>query len=223
MRLLIVEDEAALRTQLARRLRRAGFVVNLAADGEAGLFFAREYPIDLAVIDLGLPRCSGLEMIRQLRAEGIRYPILILTARGSWREKVEGLEAGADDYLVKPFHFEELRARITALIRRAAGQPSPVLRCGEISLDTRAQGVQVEERRPSLTAFEYRLLHYLMLHAGKVVSKTELTEHLYDDERDHDSNVLEVLVGRVRRKLDPDGRLHPIETVRGSGYRFNSG
>ena len=220
MRLLIVEDEAALRAQLARRLRRAGFVVNLAADGEAGLFFAREYPLDLAVIDLGLPRCSGLEMIRQLRAEGVRYPILILTARSSWREKVEGLEAGADDYLVKPFHFEELRARITALIRRAAGQPSPVLRAGSISLDTRARGVQVEERAPVLTTFEYRLLHYLMLHAGKVVSKTELTEHLYDDDNDRDSNVLEVLVGRVRRKLDPDGQLHPIETVRGSGYRF---
>ena len=220
MRLLIVEDEAALRAQLARRLRRAGYVVNLAADGEAGLFFAREYPIDLAIIDLGLPRCCGLTMIQQLRAEGARFPILILTARSSWREKVQGLEAGADDYLVKPFHFEELRARITALIRRAAGQPSPVLRCGAIALDTRARGVQVAERKPALTTFEYRLLHYLMLHAGKVVSKTELTEHLYDDERAHDSNVLEVLVGRVRRKLDPDGQLNPIETVRGSGYRF---
>lgn len=220
MRVLVVEDEAALREQLVSGLRDAGFVVDAAMDGEEGLYYGREYPIDVAVIDLGLPKLPGLEIIRQLRAEDIGYPILILTARSRWQEKVEGLEAGADDYLAKPFQFEELLARLRALIRRAAGQADPVLRAGSISLDSRAQQVSVAGRPVELTAYEYRLLYYLMLNSGKVVSKGELTEHLYEDDDDRDSNVLEVFVGRLRKKIDPGNELNPIETLRGRGYRF---
>ncbi|WJW75405.1 response regulator transcription factor [Thiohalobacter sp. IOR34] len=219
MRLLLVEDEAALREQLAERLRAAGYAVDLAADGEEGLYLAREYPLDIAVIDLGLPGLSGLEIIRRLRAEGRDLPILILTARGRWQDKVEGLEAGADDYLVKPFEVEELLARLRALLRRSGGWASPRLRCGPIELDTGSQQVSVDGRPVELTAYEYRTLEYLMLHAGEVVSKTRLTEHLYEQDYDRDSNVIEVFIGRLRRKLDPDGSLAPIETVRGRGYR----
>jgi len=223
MRILVVEDETALREQLAGHLGGLGYAVDQAADGEDGLYFGREYPQDLAVIDLGLPGLSGIELIRKLRAEGRDFPILILTARGRWQDKVEGLEAGADDYLVKPFHMEELLARLNALLRRAAGWTSPLLECGPISLDTRRQQVQVEARPVELTAYEYKVLEYLMLHAGEVVSKTELTEHIYDQDYDRDSNVLEVFVGRLRRKLDPDSRFQPIETLRGRGYRLALG
>ena len=220
MRVLIVEDEAALREQIASRLRREGFAVDEAADGDEGLYYGREYPLDVAVIDLGLPGLPGLEIIRRLRSEGKVFPILILTARSRWQEKVEGLEAGADDYLVKPFRFEELLARLRALIRRAAGQADPVLRVGPIALDSRSQAVSVAGRPVELTAYEYRLLYYLMLNRGKVISKGELTEHLYEDDDDRDSNVLEVFVGRLRKKIDPKGELQPIETLRGRGYRF---
>ncbi|MEA3290825.1 MAG: response regulator transcription factor [Pseudomonadota bacterium] len=220
MRVLVVEDEAALRERLMSGLRDAGFAVDAAIDGEEGLYYGREYPVDVAVIDLGLPKVPGLEIIRQLRAEGFSYPILILTARSRWQEKVEGLEAGADDYLAKPFRFEELLARLRALIRRAAGQADPVLRAGSITLDSRSQQVSVTGRPVELTAYEYRLLYYLMLNRGKVVSKSELTEHLYEDDDDRDSNVLEVFVGRLRKKIDPANALNPIETLRGRGYRF---
>jgi two-component system response regulator PhoP len=223
MHILIVEDEAPLREHLRDRLRQNGYVVDVAADGEEGLYYGQEFPLDLAVIDIGLPKLSGLELIRRFRANGRHFPILILTARRNWRDKVEGLETGADDYLVKPFRFEELQARLNALLRRASGWSKPVIDCGPISLDTGKQTITVEEQPVELTAFEYRVLEYLMLHAGQVVSKAELTDNIYDQDYDRDSNVLEVFIGRLRRKLDPDNRIEPIETLRGRGYRFRRG
>jgi two-component system response regulator PhoP len=220
MRLLVIEDETALRRQLCEQLRAAGYGVDDAANGKDGLLHGREYPIDLAVVDIGLPDLSGIEVIRAWRKQDKRFPVLILTARGRWQDKVEGLEAGADDYLVKPFHFEELLARVNALLRRAAGLAQPVVSCGPIMLDTAAQVVRVDKRALELTAYEYKVLEYLMLHAGEVVSKTTLTEHVYDQDFDRDSNVIEVFIGRLRKKLDPDDRLQPIETLRGRGYRF---
>ena len=220
MHLLLVEDEPGLREQLTDRLRGAGYSLTAAVDGEEGLFQATEVPFDAAIIDLGLPRLSGIELIRQARARGAVFPILILTARGRWQDKVEGLEAGADDYLVKPFQYEELEARIHALLRRAAGWASSTLAFGPLELDTRAKRVTVHDAPVELTAYEYNVLEYLALNAGKAVSKSELTEHIYDQDYDRDSNVIEVFVGRLRRKLDPDGTLAPIETVRGQGYRF---
>jgi two-component system, OmpR family, response regulator PhoP len=220
MRILVVEDEAALRETLRTRLAQAGFTVDVATDGNEGLFSGQEYPLDVAIVDLGLPGLSGLEVIRRLRAAGKTYPILILTARDNWQDKVEGLQAGADDYVAKPFHFEEVLARLQALLRRAGGWASPQLRCGPIVLDTRAQTITVQDRAIELTTFEYRILEHLMLRAGEVISKTELTERLYDQDFERDSNVIEVLVGRLRRKLDPDDQLRPIETLRGRGYRF---
>jgi two-component system response regulator PhoP len=220
VRILVVEDEASIRERVADRLRSEGFAVDTAGDGPEGFYFATEYPIDLAVVDLGLPGMDGIDLIAKLRQRGIAFPILILTARTRWQEKVEGLEAGADDYLGKPFHVEELSARVRALIRRAAGVPHAALACGAVSLNTSTQRVEVSGRPVELTAFEYRVLHYLMLNAGKVVSKTELTEHIYEEDRDRDSNVIEVFVGRLRRKLDPRDELGPIETLRGRGYRF---
>ena len=220
MRLLIIEDENALRRQLGEQLRAAGYVVDMAANGKDGLVQGREYPVDLAVVDIGLPDMSGIEVIRSWRKLERRFPVLILTARGRWQDKVSGLEAGADDYLVKPFHIEELLARVNALLRRAAGLAQPVLNCGPIVLDTAAQSVRVNKRPLELTAFEYKILEYLMLHAGEVVSKTTLTEHVYDQDFDRDSNVIEVFIGRLRKKLDPGDRLNPIETLRGRGYRF---
>ena len=220
MRLLLVEDEPELREALAGRLRDAGYTLSTAADGEEGLYHATEYPFDAAIVDLGLPRLSGIELIRRAREDGATFPILILTARGRWQDKVEGLEAGADDYLVKPFQYEELEARIHALLRRAAGWASSTLTFGPLILDTRAKRVTVSGEPVELTAYEYNVLEYLALHAGKAISKSELTEHIYDQDFDRDSNVIEVFVGRLRRKLDPDGTLEPIETVRGQGYRF---
>jgi len=222
MRALVIEDESLLREQLARQLGERGFAVDSAADGEEGLYLGREYPIDIGIVDIGLPGISGVEVIRTLRAEGRKFPILILTARGLWQDKVEGLDAGADDYLVKPFHQEELLARVNALLRRANGWAAPEIQLGPVCLNTAAQEVRVDGRNIELTAFEYRVLEYLMMHAGQVVSKTELTEHLYDQDFDRDSNVLEVFVGRLRRKLDPDGRFKPIQTLRGRGYRFDA-
>lgn len=220
MRVLVVEDEAALRETLKTRLVEAGFTVDVAQDGEEGLFAGMEYPLDVAIIDLGLPKLAGLEVIRRLRAARKAYPILILTARDNWQDKVEGLQAGADDYVPKPFHFEEVLARLQALLRRAGGWASPELKCGAVALDTRAQTVSVESQAIELTTFEYRILEHLMLRAGEVISKGELTERLYDQDFERDSNVIEVLVGRLRRKLDPEDRLKPIETLRGRGYRF---
>ena len=220
MRLLLVEDEIPLLQQLSGQLERSGYAVEQAENGTDGLYLGREFPIDVAIIDLGLPDIPGLEVIRTLRAEDRDFPILILTARGRWQEKVEGLEAGADDYLVKPFQFEELLARLNALLRRSSGWSTPVLQFGSISLDTMSQSLEINGEVVQLTAYEYRVLEYLMLHAGEVVSKTELTEHIYEQDYDRDSNVLEVLLSRLRRKLDPDNRLKPIETLRGRGYCF---
>jgi two-component system response regulator PhoP len=220
MRILLVEDEAALRETLAARLKREGYAVDMAADGEDGLFLGREMPFDVAIIDLGLPRLTGIDLIRKLREEGKKFPVLILTARSSWQDKVEGLKVGADDYLVKPFHVEELLARINALVRRAAGWSRPILECGPLTLDTTAQTVAIEGQTIDLTSYEYKVLEYLMLHAGELVSKTDLTEHIYQQDFDRDSNVLEVFIGRLRKKLDPENTLKPIETVRGRGYRF---
>jgi two-component system response regulator PhoP len=205
---------------LKTRLTDSGFTVDVAADGEEALFAGLEYPLDVAVVDLGLPKLTGLEVIRRLRAAHKSYPILILTARDNWQDKVEGLQAGADDYVAKPFHFEEVLARLQALLRRAGGWASPELTCGPITLDTRAQTVKVGGAAVELTTFEYRILEHLMLRAGEVISKTELTERLYDEDFERDSNVIEVLIGRLRRKLDPQDQLRPIETLRGRGYRF---
>jgi len=220
MRILLIEDEAQLREPLVERLRQEGYAVDAAADGQDGHFMGIENTCDLAVVDLGLPKLDGIEVIKRWRAAGKRFPVLILTARGRWQDKVEGLEAGGDDYLVKPFHVEELLARINALTRRAAGWSQPVLRCGPVALDTRSQQVSVDGTPIELTTYEYKVLQFLMLRAGEVVSKTDLTEHLYDQDFDRDSNVIEVFVGRLRKKLDPEGRLEPIETLRGRGYRL---
>ncbi|MEO5343369.1 MAG: response regulator transcription factor [Gammaproteobacteria bacterium SHHR-1] len=220
MRVLLIEDERALSQQLQAQLQARGHVVDCAYDGEEGLYMGRDYPLDIAVIDLGLPGINGISLIRQLRAAGKTFPILILTARDSWRDKVEGLEAGADDYLVKPFNLQELLARLAALLRRSSGWTSPLIRCGPLCLNHTEQSVSLHDRPVELTAYEYRLLAYLMLNAGKVVSKLELTEHIYEQDFDRDSNVLEVLIGRLRRKLDADGSLKPIETLRGRGYRL---
>lgn len=220
MRILVIEDEAPLREQVRLRLENEGYTVDASGDGKEGLFLASEYPIDLAVVDLGLPGMPGLDIIRTLRAEGSDMPILILTARGKWEEKVTGLEAGADDYLVKPFHMEELLARIKALLRRAAGSASESLHFGPLQLDTTAQQVALSGSPIELTAYEYRLLEYLARHAGKVIPKAELADYLYPHDEDRDSNVIEVLIGRVRRKIDANNSLKPIETLRGRGYRF---
>lgn len=220
MRILLIEDEAALREQTAQQLRAQNLTVDAVADGEEGLFMGSEYPYDVAIIDLGLPKVPGIEVIQQLRKQGFKYPILILTARGRWQDKVEGLEAGADDYLVKPFHFEELSARLNALARRASGWANATLRCGPIELNPSSQQVFLQQTAVDLTAYEYRLLYFLMLHAGEVISKTELTDHIYELDQDRDSNVIEVFVKRLRGKLDPDKTLNPIETLRGRGYRL---
>jgi two-component system response regulator PhoP len=220
VRALIVEDDQSLRDQLARQMRHAGFAVDAASDGKEGLFQASEYPLDIAVIDLGLPNLSGIELIRKVRADGKQFPILILTARDGWQNKVEGLEAGADDYLVKPFQPEELLARVRALIRRTGGWAQPQLQCGPILLDASTQQVSLNGEPLNLTAYEYRLLEYLMMHAGEVVSKSTLTEHIYEEEIERDSNVIEVFIRRLRKKLDADETLHPIETLRGRGYRL---
>ena len=220
MRLLIVEDEVLLAAQVDKFLRENDFVVDMATDGEEGLYYAREYDYDAAVIDLGLPKLTGIELIRTLRREGNTVPVLILTARSDWRDKVGGLEAGADDYLTKPFHMEELLARLKVLIRRAAGFASSVIEHGPLRLDTSSKEVRVDGMLVDLTAFEYRLLEFLALNPSRVVSKAELTEHLYEQDFDRDSNVIEVFIGRLRRKLDPAGSLKPIRTVRGQGYRF---
>jgi two-component system, OmpR family, response regulator PhoP len=220
MRVLLIEDDAALRLGLARRLEADGYRVDQAGDGEDGLFQAREYPVDLAIVDLGLPKLNGLTVVQRLRSDGRTLPILILTARGNWQDKVVGLESGADDYLVKPFEYPELAARVKALLRRSMKAASDVLTFGPLSIDFSAQAARLNGTVMDLTAFEYRVLEYLVRERARVVSKQELSDYLYPHDEDRDSNVLEVLVGRLRRKLDPDGTLAPIETLRGRGYRF---
>jgi len=220
-RLLLIEDEAELRDQLLEILNRHGYTVDSCSDGMEGLYVAQKYQYDIAVIDLGLPKVPGIEIIEKIREEGKEYPVLILTARSDWQDKVDGLAAGADDYLVKPFHVQELLARLEAMLRRASGKFKPAIECGPIYMDTKGKRVQVDGKAVDLTAFEFNLLEFLMLRPGEVVSKSELTEHLYDQDFDRDSNVIEVFVGRLRKKLDPENSLKPIETVRGLGYRFS--
>jgi two-component system response regulator PhoP len=220
MRILVIEDDPDLRRQLVERLAREGIEVRGSGDGREGLYLAEEYPHDAAVVDLGLPGLSGLGVIRQLRAKGSLLPILILTARDRWQDKVEGLEAGADDYLVKPFQAEELVARLRALVRRAAGGAGRELVLGPLRLDLVAERAWVRDRSVELTAYEYRLLEQLASARGGVLSKQDLAERLYPYDEDRESNVVEVLIGRLRRKLDPDGSLAPIETLRGRGYRL---
>ncbi len=221
MRLLLLEDETTLRETLTDRLRAEGFVVDAVGEGVEGAYFAIEYPIDLAIIDLGLPGKSGLEVVRELRRAGKSYPVLILTARDHWQDKVEALELGADDYLTKPFRTEELLARVQALLRRAGGHASSQIRFGPLEVHLSAQKASLNETPLDLTGFEFKLLEYFVLHPDKVLSKMELNEHLYEEEADPESNVIEVILGRLRRKIDPDGTWKPIQTLRGRGYRFS--
>ena len=221
MRILIVEDEEQLRQQLSEALRREGFATDTAANGSEGQFMLREYPYDLAIIDLGLPEISGIQLIKTLREDGKNFPVLVLTARADWQDKVEALESGADDYVVKPFHIQEVLARLNALLRRSGGSARPLLNFGPLVLDTAAKTATIDGNAMTLTSYEYNTLEYLCHHAGKVVSKTELTEHLYNQDYDRDSNVIEVFIGRLRKKIDPGNQLLPIATVRGQGYRFD--
>lgn len=218
MRLLLVEDEALLRGQLRQMLERAGYVVDEASEGQTALHLGATEPYDAVVLDLGLPLLDGLTVLQRWRSEGRGMPVLILTARDGWHDKVAGIDAGADDYLSKPFHGEELLARLRALLRRAHGLASPLLRLRDITLDTRSSTVTQQGLLVSLTAQEYRLLAYLMHRAGQVVSRSELVEHLYAQDFERDSNTVEVFVARLRRKLGAD----LIETVRGLGYRLAS-
>jgi two-component system response regulator PhoP len=220
MRILLIEDDPRLVETLSTHLREAGYAVDVSRDGIEGLYLGEEFPIDLAIIDLGLPGLPGLDVIRKLRKRGKGFPILVLTARSEWQDKVAGLEAGADDYLSKPFHMEELMARINALMRRAGGHARPRVDIGPISVDLSGQRVFRDGEEIELTTYEYKVLNYLVMHPGEVVTKTDLSEHIYEEDADRDSNVIEVFIGRLRRKLDPDGTLNPIETLRGRGYRL---
>jgi len=220
MRILLIEDELNIQAEIRAALESEGHTVDSSAQGDEGYFFATEYPLDAAIIDIGLPGMSGIEIIKKLREQGNTLPVLILTARSRWQEKVEGLEAGADDYLVKPFQMEELLARIKALLRRATGSATLEHRCGCITLNLSTQQVLQNDKPVEVTAFEYRMLEYLMRHSSEAVSKSRLADYLYPHDDDRDSNVIEVLIGRLRKKLDPDGSLKPIETLRNRGYRF---
>ncbi len=220
MKLLIIEDEQNIRDELTAFAKEQGYVAETAEDGEEGVYLGSEFNYDLAIIDLGLPKLDGISVIKQLREQNKTFPILILTARSHWQEKVDGLEAGADDYLVKPFHQEELRARVHALIRRATGNIKSDLVFGNIAVSTTNKTVTVDETTIELTSYEYNTLEYLALNKDRPVSKTELTEHLYHQDFERDSNVIEVFIGRLRKKLDPEGTVKPIKTVRGLGYRF---
>ncbi len=220
MRILVIEDEHHLQNQIRQQLEAVGYMVDTCGNGEEGLFLATEYHPDAVIIDIGLPGKSGLEIIEALRKQGSLLPILILTARSRWQDKVEGLEMGADDYLTKPFQMEELQARVKALLRRANGISQTLLECGPVVVDVAAQRVLVNGVNIELTSFEYRLLEELVRHRSEVLSKDILADALYPHDEDRDSNVLEVMIGRLRRKLDPAGTLKPIETLRGRGYRF---
>ncbi len=219
MRILVVEDDETLNTQIAEALRESGYVVDTALDGEEGHFLGDTEPYDAVVLDIGLPQMDGISVLESWRREGRTMPVLILTARDRWSDKVQGIDAGADDYVAKPFHIEEVLARIRALVRRAAGHASNELNCGPVRIDVKASRVSVEGNPIKLTSHEYKVLEYLMHHRGKVISRTELTEHLYDQDFDRDSNTIEVFVGRLRKKLGVD----VIETVRGLGYRIDAG
>ena len=221
MRILLVEDDTGLQTSLAEILREAGYAVDVSSDGIEGLFFGEEYPVDLAIIDLGLPGLPGMDLIRKLREQERQFPIMILTARSEWQDKVEGLEAGADDYLTKPFHPEELKARVGALLRRSAGHAQPLIEHGPLKIDLVSQRVHNGDQEIELTTYEYKVFEYLLMHPDEVVTKTVLSEHIYEEDADRDSNVIEVFVGRLRRKIDPQGDMNPIETLRGRGYRLN--
>ena len=223
MRILVIEDETELRELLGRALRKVGYAVDLIEDGDEGLFYATEYPVDLAIVDLGLPGRSGMDIVRELRKREHRYPVLVLTARSDWQDKVQALELGADDYLTKPFRLEELMARVQALLRRSAGHAAPEIRFGPLEINLSSQVVRLNDQPLELTTFEYKVLDYFALHPDQVVSKLELNDHLYDEDADPDSNVIEVLVGRLRKKLDPEASWKPIETLRGRGYRFHAG
>lgn len=218
MRVLVVEDESALSQQLAGALGDAGYAVDSAADGERADFLARTEQYDAVILDLGLPRVDGLTVLRRWRESGLSVPVLVLTARGSWSEKVQGIDGGADDYVAKPFRMEEVLARLRALIRRASGQLTPELRCGALALDPRAARVTLDGSPVKLTSHEFRVLSYLMHHRGRVVSQSELTEHIYSQGFDRDSNTVEVFIARLRRKLGAPF----IETVRGLGYRIGA-
>ena len=218
MRILVVEDEPTLAAQLATTLQAAGYAVDTAANGRDAGYMGEVETFDAVVLDLGLPMVDGLTVLKRWRALGRTMPVLILTARGDWHEKVAGIDAGADDYLTKPFHMEELLARIRALIRRAAGQASAELTCGPLVLDTRSGRVSVDGQAISLTSHEFRVLAYLIHHAGEIVSRTDLTEHIYAQDFDRDSNTIEVFIGRLRKKIGADR----IETVRGLGYRLTA-
>ena len=216
MRVLLAEDDPDLARQLKQALGDVGYAVDHAADGEEAHFLGDTEPYDVIVLDLGLPKIDGVSVLERWRREGRTIPVLILTARGAWSDKVSGFDAGADDYLTKPFHTEELLARLRALVRRAAGHAAPSLSCGGLRLDPRAARATVAGEPLRLTSLEYRLLHYLMMHQGRVISRTELVEHLYDQDFDRDSNTIEVFVGRLRKKIGSDR----IETMRGLGYRL---
>ena len=222
MRLLLVEDDPALQANLHRQLLAAKYCVDLASDGQEGLFLGTECSYDGAIIDVGLPILDGISLVRQLRKQNRAFPILILTARDRWQDKVEGLDAGADDYLTKPFQVEELLARLNALIRRSVGKASPIITNGPLTLNTTSLQVCVDKREINLSSSEYKLLEYLILHLGEVKSKTVLTEHLYDQDFDLDSNVIEVFIRRLRKKLDPNGCHQFIETLRGQGYKLRN-
>jgi two-component system OmpR family response regulator len=218
MRILIVEDDKDLNRQLAAALGDAGYVVDRAFDGEEGHFLGDTEPYDAVVLDLGLPQMDGISVLERWRRVGRNMPVLILTARDRWSDKVAGIDAGADDYVTKPFHIEEVLARVRALIRRAAGHASTELVCGPLRLDTKNSKADIDGRPLKLTSHEFRLLAYLMHHQGEVISRTELVEHLYDQDFDRDSNTIEVFVGRLRKKMESD----LIETVRGMGYRLRA-
>jgi two-component system OmpR family response regulator len=216
MRILVVEDEQNLNRQLADTLKEAGYVVDQAYDGEEGHYLGDNEPYDAVILDIGLPEMDGITVLEKWRAAGRKMPVLLLTARDRWSDKVAGIDAGADDYVAKPFHMEEVQARLRALIRRAAGHASSELTCGPVRLDTKSSRVTVNGGALKLTSHEFRLLSYLMHHMGQVVSRTELVEHMYDQDFDRDSNTIEVFVGRLRKKMGID----IIETVRGLGYRI---
>ena len=217
MRILVVEDDTNLNRQLKEALTEAGYAVDVAFDGEEGHFLGDTEPYDAIVLDIGLPQMDGLSVLEEWRRAGKTTPVLLLTARDRWSDKVQGIDAGADDYVAKPFHMEEVLARIRALVRRAAGLASNEIVAGAVRLDARSGKVTVDGQSVKLTSHELRLLSYLMHHKGKVISRTELTEHLYDQDFDRDSNTIEVFVGRIRKKLGVD----IIQTVRGLGYLLN--
>ncbi|MDX2506682.1 MAG: response regulator transcription factor [Gammaproteobacteria bacterium] len=220
MRALVIEDEIQLQQQIATQLQAENFMVDVTGNGREGLYFATEYPLDIAIIDIGLPELSGLDIIKQLRKDANNLPVLLLTAHGRWQDKVAGLEAGADDYLVKPFHMEELLARINALLRRASNSASEFICYGPLCITPESQLSSFNDKPLELTEFEYKILEYLMRRHNKVISKSELADYLYPHNEDRDSNVIEVIMGRLRKKLDPDGTLKPIDTIRGRGYCF---